>query len=106
MFIKFDDLDMLEFFENEPIFISEKNEAVFMYSTKGENLFSVILTIDTYARKVDISINYSDNIIFSGEFDNVAGIRKSEDVLFIEIEDKRRLVLKKSSVFSLVIENN
>ncbi len=55
---------------------------------------------------MDISINYSDNIIFSGEFDNVAEIRKSEDVLFIEIEDKRRLVLKKSSGFSLVIENN
>lgn len=31
MFIKFDDLDMLEFFENEPISIGEEGEAKYIY---------------------------------------------------------------------------
>ena len=34
MFIKFDDLDMLYFFGNEPISIGEEGEAKFIYSIK------------------------------------------------------------------------
>ena len=34
MFIKFDDLDMLDFFGNEPISIGEEGEAKFIYSSK------------------------------------------------------------------------
>lgn len=61
MFIKFDDLDMLDFFENEPISI--------------------------------------------GEFDNVLEIRKSGDVLLVEMESKKRLVLKKYACLGVIIEN-
>ena len=42
MFIKFDDLDMLDFFGNEPISIGEE----------GEAKFSMILTVDTYAKTI------------------------------------------------------
>ena len=31
MFIKFDNLDMLEFFENEPIAIGEDDEGIYIY---------------------------------------------------------------------------
>lgn len=52
MFIKFDDLDMLEFFENEPISIGEEGEAKYIYSTKDSHQFSMTLTVDTYAKKL------------------------------------------------------
>lgn len=105
MFIKFDDLDMADFFENQPISIGEEGEAHFIYSIKGRHQFSMTLTVDAYAKKVDISVMYSDNTIFAGEFDNVLEIRKSEDVLLVEMENKKRLVIKKYSCLGVIIEN-
>ena len=105
MFIKFDDLDLLDFFENEPISIGEEGEAKFIYSIKDSRQFSMTLTVDTYEKKIDISVTYSNNTIFSGEFDNVHEIRKSEDVLFVEMENSKRLVLKKYSCLGVIIEN-
>ena len=105
MFIKFDDLDMLEFFENEPISIGEEAEAKYIYSMKDSHQFSMILTVDTYAKKINISVRYGDNTIFAGEFDNVLEIRKSKNVLLVEMEGQKRLVKKKYSCLGDVIEN-
>lgn len=105
MFTKFDDLDMLDFFENEPISIGEEGEAKFIYSIKDNHQFSMTLTVDTYAKKIDISISYGNNTIFSGEFDNVHEIKKSEDVLLVEMEPPKRLVLKKYSCLGVIMEN-
>lgn len=105
MFIKFDDLDMLDFFENEPVSIGEESETQFIYSIKDSQQFSMTLTVDIYAKKVDIFVRYCNNIIFSGEFDNVHEIRKSEDVLLVEMENSKRLVLKKYSCLGVIIEN-
>ncbi len=105
MFIKFDDLDMSDFFENDPISIGEEGEAKFIYSIKDSHQLSMTLTVDTYAKKIEISVRYSDNIIFAGEFDKVLEIRKNEDVLLVEMENKKRLVLKKFSCLGVVMEN-
>ena len=78
VFIKFDNLDMLEFFENEPISIGEEGEAKFIYSMKDSFQLSMTLTVDTYAKKIDISVRYSDNTVFAGEFDNVLEIKKAK----------------------------
>ena len=105
MFIKFDDLDMLEFFESKPIAMGEVGGAKFIYSIKDSHQFSMILTVDTYAKNIDISVRYSENTIFEGMFENVLEIRKSGDVLLVEMEGKKRLVLKKSSCLGAIIEN-
>ena len=105
MFIKFDDLDMVDFFENQPIPIGEEGEAQFIYSIKDRHQFSMTLTVDAYAKKVDISVMYSDNTIFAGEFDNVLEIRKSEDVVLVEMENKKRLVIKKYPCLGVIMEN-
>ena len=77
MFIKFDTLEMLDFFENEPIFIGEEIEGKVIYSIKDNSQLSMMVTIDTYAKKIDISVSYLCNTVFSGEFDKVLEIRKS-----------------------------
>lgn len=56
-------------------------------------------------KKIDISVRYSDNTVFAGEFDNVLEIRKSEDVLLVEMEGKKRLVLKKISCLGVIMES-
>lgn len=102
MFIKFDDSDMLNFFESEPISIGEEREANFIYSIKDNYQFSMILTVDTYKKQMDISIRYDNNTIFSGQFDNVIEIKRSEDVLLVEMEDKKRLVIKNILAWELL----
>ena len=105
MFIKFDDLDMLDFFEKEPVSIGEEGEAKFIYSIRDEKLFSMTMTIDTYMQKIDISINYNSSIIFAGQFEKILEIRKSEDILLVKMEEKKRLVIKKSPCLGVIVEN-
>ena len=86
MFIQFNDLDLLDFFENEPLVIGERDEAKFIYSIKDSRQFSMTLAVDTYAKIIDISVRYSDNTVFAGEFDNVLEIRKHEIEMEKEID--------------------
>lgn len=72
---------------------------------KDAHQFSMTLTVDTYAKKIDISVRYSDNTIFVGEFDNVLEIRKSEDILLVKLENNKRLLLRKYFCPGIVIEN-
>lgn len=90
---------MLDFFENEPISIGEEGEGKFIYSIRDSCQFSMTLTVGTYAKTIDISVRYSDNTIFAGEFDNVLEIRKSEDVLLVEMGSKKTLSVKKTLLF-------
>ena len=105
MFIKYADLDMLDFFENEPIFIGEEMEAKFIYTMKDAHQFSMALMVDTYEKQIDISITYNNNFIFTGLFAHVLEIKKSGDVLLVEIESKKRLIIKKYPYMGIVIEN-
>ena len=102
MFIKFDDSDMLDFFEKEPISIGEEDAAIFMYSIEDSRRFSITLTVDTYAEQIYIIIGYNNITIFSGQFDNVLEIKKSDDVLLVDMEGQKRLVIKK---YACMLEN-
>ena len=56
MFIKFDDLDMLEFFENEPISLGEEAEPKSISSMKDSHQFWMILRVDSYAKKINMHL--------------------------------------------------
>lgn len=104
MFIKFNDLDMLDFFESEPVFIGEEGEEIFIYSLKDSHQLTMSLTIDGYLKQINISIGYNGNTIFAGQFDDVIEIRKSDNVLLVKMEGKKRLVIKKSCCLGVIIE--
>ena len=105
MCIKFDDFDMLDFFENEPVFVGEEEGGESIYSIKDRNSFTLILTTDIYAKKIDISITHENNTVFAGQFQNIFEIRKSEDVLLVEMEGKKRLVIKKEPCLGVLMED-
>ena len=105
MFIRFDDLDLKDFFESEPISIGEDGEATFIYSIMDSHLFSMTLVVETYTKRIDISVMQNNNTIFEGQFENVSTIRKNEDVLLVEMEDEKRLVIKKSQCLGVYFEN-
>lgn len=105
MFIKFEDYEMLEFFENEPISVGEVEEGKYIYSIKDGEDISLVLSIDTYAQIVDITIRNNIGTIFSGEFKNVIEIRKNDrNELFIILSGEGRLVLKRNPQVGVIIE--
>ncbi len=104
MDIKFDELDMLDFFENEPIIVGEIEAGEFIYSLKDSQMFSITLTVDVYMQRINVSISYGNNIVFAGQFENIIEIKKSDNVLLAEMENKKRLVIKKSPCLGIIIE--
>lgn len=96
---------MLEFFENEPIFIGEEESGKLIYSIKNSSSFTLILTMDIYAKKIDISIMHGNNTVFADQFNNIFEIRKSKDILLIEMEKRGRLVIKKEPCLGVIIED-
>ena len=105
MCIKFNDFDMLDFFENEPVSVGEETGGEFIYSIKDGNSFTLILTIDIYAKKIVVSMMHDNNTVFAGQFENINEITKSEDVLLVKMEEKKRLVIKKEPCLGIFIED-
>lgn len=105
MFIKFDEYDLTDFFEKEPINIGDEEEARFIYSIKDSQMIVMTLTVDTYMQTIDICISNNNNTIFGGQFEKVNEIEKSGDVLLVNLDVQKRLVLKKSPCVGAIIEN-
>ena len=105
MFIRFDDLDLLDFFENEPISVGAIEEDRLIYSTIDRTELSMTMAVDAYSRIIDISINYKNQIVFSSQFQNILEIKKRNDTLLVETEENKRIVIKKSPCLGVIIEN-
>ena len=105
MFIRFDDLDLLDFFENEPISVGAIEEDRLIYSTKDRTELSMTMAVDAYSRIIHISINYKNQIVFSSQFQNILEIKKRNDTLLVETEEHKRIVIKKSPCLGVIIEN-
>ncbi len=103
MCIKLDDSAISNFFENEPSI--EKGGKEKVYFIKDSYNFSMTLRVNTCAKKVAISVRYNDNAIFEGKFNHVLEIKKSKNALFVELENLKRLVLKKTPCFAEVIDD-
>lgn len=104
MFIKFDELDLFEFFEGEPTLIGEYEEGNWLYSY-GQSDFEIILLISTYEMYVEISITYKDNIIYSQKHDNIVEIRKSDsDNLRLLLEKENIIIIKKEPHIGVIVE--
>ncbi len=104
MFIRFDDLDMLEFFEEDPVPIGDYEEGNLIYSLEDKLGFKLILTLDTYSKKIDISVTYNDNIIFTGEYSEVLEIKKADNNLIVYLSDNKRILLKKDKQIGVILE--
>lgn len=80
MFIEYDELDLLELFEGEPASITgNKKDGKLIYTYKDEQNFQLVLTLNTYAKTIRLSITYNDFIVFEGDFADVTSITKKDD---------------------------
>jgi hypothetical protein len=104
MFIKFDEIELSEFFESDPISIGEYEEGNWLYSMQEKN-FKMILLVQTYEQNIEVSISYNENIVFSGKYSNVKSLKKSDDnILYVILENENRVILKKGTQLGVVNE--
>ena len=62
MFIKYDEIELMEFFESEPIFIGDEEAGECMY-VRRQGDFKIILVISTYEMYIKVSVSYKENVI-------------------------------------------
>ena len=56
MFIKYDEIELMEFFESEPIFIGDEEAGECMY-VRRQGDFKIILVISTYEMYIKVSVS-------------------------------------------------
>jgi hypothetical protein len=104
MFIKFDEIELSEFFESDPISIGEYEEGNWLYSMQEKN-FKMILLVQTYEQNIEVSISYNENIVFSGKYSNVKSLKKSDDnIFYVILENENRVILKKGTQLGVINE--
>ena len=104
MYIKYDESELFEFFECEPVPVGDHDagDLIFTYS---DNEFKLILFLSTYEMYVNISITYKDNIVYSQKYSNVLEINQIErQNIKIVLKDGNTLILKKNPQIGVIAE--
>lgn len=94
MYIKYDEYEMLEVFNSEPISVGSVEEGELIYSYKDNQDFLVTLFINVYAQLAELTISYRENIVFNSNIKEVKTIEKVEGALIIDSSDEKRIKLK------------
>lgn len=94
MYIKYDEYEMLEVFNSEPISVGSVEEGELIYSYKDNQSFSVTLFINVYAQLAELTISYKENIVFNSNIKAVRAIEKVDGALIIDSSDEKRIKLK------------
>ena len=95
MYIKYNEYDLLELFESEPVSITGNIEdGQLIYSYEDNQNFKVSLTLDIYKQTSAVGLTYNDSVVFSGEYNNVTSIKKSDEALIINVHEKETIKIK------------
>lgn len=104
MFIKYNELQLFDFFESEPAVIGEYEAGDYIYSYQQNN-FKIVLLISTYEMYIEISITYNNNIIYSQKHDNVLEIRKTDSgILRVLLDKEKTIIIKKEPQIGVIVE--
>ena len=95
MSIKYDEYDLLELFQSEPVSISGNIvDGELIYTYKDDQNFKVILNLDVYQQTSSLSITFNDSIVFTGDLNNVTSIKKDDKVMVIHVGEEEKLKVK------------
>lgn len=104
MFIKYNELQLFDFFESNPAVIGEYEAGDYIYSYQQNN-FKIVLLISTYEMYIEISITYNNNIIYSQKHDNVLEIRKTDSgILRVLLGKEKTIIIKKEPQIGVIVE--
>ena len=105
MFVKYNELELFEFFESEPVAIGEKDADDCIY-TYSKDEFKIILLIATYEAYIKISICYCENIVYTEKFNQIQEIRKLDNSTMKIVQNEKNILIKKKSQIGVIVEEN
>jgi len=94
MYIKYDEYELLELFNSEPISIGSIEEGELIYSNKDNQGFSITLFINVYAQLSELTLSYKENTVFNCKLKKVVSINKSDKDMIINSEDEKKIRVK------------
>lgn len=104
MIIKYDELELLEFFESEPCFIFDEVPSDCMY-TYCHNDFEIVFLMSAYEMYIDVSISYKGNTVCSEKYDSVSEIRKVDSNTLNIITDNHDIIILKKPQIGIFVDN-
>lgn len=97
--IKWDEIEMLDFFDTEPICLGAEE---YIYSQKTQkSQWAISLFLSVYENRVSVSIEYDDKVVVSLKFSNVVEIKKREDFLIINVLPNREILIGKTPFYNI-----
>ena len=93
MFIKYDEIELMEFFESEPIFIGDEEAGECMY-VRRQGDFKIILVISTY----------KENVIYSEKHSSISGIERIDKNTLKVSSDNHDIVIINAPQIGVFVE--
>lgn len=108
MYIKYDEYELLELFENEPVSVFDEEAGVFIYSRIDNLGFKLVMTMSIYEFECNISLNYDSyqKPIFEFKLKDVDSIKcDGAKMMFIRKESEQNAIIHFKPNYSLDITN-
>ena len=103
MFIKYDVIELMEFFESEPIFIGDEEAGECMY-VRRQGDFKIILVISTYEMYIKVSVSYKENVIYSEKHSSISGIERIDKNTLKVSSDNHDIVIINAPQIGVFVE--
>ena len=104
MYIKYDDVELLEFFECEPVTIGEYEAGNWMYTYQNNN-FKFVVFISIYEMYIEVSILFQDKLVYCQKHSNVSKIEKVDaDNMRVSVGKEKDIILKKAPQIGVIVE--
>ncbi len=103
MFLKYNDEELFEFFEGDPVVIGEWEAGELLYSYEQDG-FKIVLLLSTYEMYIQISICYHETVIYSQKHDQVFEIRMADRNTLKLLKKQERIIIKKEPQLGVMIE--
>ncbi len=105
MFIKYDEAELFEFFESEPVVIGEEEAGDWVYTYQKDD-FKIVLLLSTYEMYIKISICYCENIVYTEMFREIIQINKLNNNTLKISKNEKSILVKKETQIGVIVEEN
>ena len=105
MFIKYDEAELFEFFESEPVVIGEEDAGDWIYTYQKDD-FKIVLLLSTYEMYIKISICYCENIVYTEMFREIIQINKLDNNTLKISKNEKSILVKKETQIGVIVEEN
>ncbi|MUK87331.1 hypothetical protein GMD78_02810 [Ornithinibacillus sp. L9] len=94
MYINFNEYEMLELFESDPVVIGQYEAGNFIYSKTDEFGFKLVFTISIYENECIVSLSHQSykTPIVDYRFKDVVALVKNEDCLILKRNNNEELI--------------